>query len=167
MLLRHMARPLLGSWFLYDGAQAALHPNEHLQAAREGSVLATKAFGVEPLTERQLTTLVRAHGAATAAAGLLLALGKAPRVSALTLALLTLPLAAVNQPFTAPKAERSARTERFVRNLGAVGAALIAGADMEGRPGITWRVQHARATRAAAQAAKDAKKSVKNAVTHA
>ena len=74
-------------------------------------------------------------------------------------------LAAVNQPFTAPKAERSARTERFVRNLGAVGAAHIAGADMEGRPGITWRVQHARATPAAVHAAKDAKKSVKKAVT--
>jgi hypothetical protein len=59
----------------------------------------------------------------------------------------------VNQPFTAPKVERGPRADRFLRNLAAVGAALIAGADLEGRPGLSWRVQQARAARAEAKAA--------------
>jgi len=153
MLLRHIARPLLASSFIYDGVQAARNPSEHVAAARSGSALATQALGAEPLSEKQVTTLVRAHGIATAAAGTLLALGKAPRASALALALLTLPLAVVNQPFTAPKDERPVRTDRFLHNLASVGAALIAGADLEGRPGLSWRVQQARAARAEAKAA--------------
>ncbi|MFE7507045.1 DoxX family protein [Promicromonospora sp. NPDC057488] len=153
MLLRHIARPLLASSFIYDGVRAARKPSEHVAAARSGSALATKALGAEPLSEKQVTTLVRAHGVATATAGTLLALGKAPRASALALALLTLPLALVNQPFTAPKEERPARADRFLHNLASVGAALIAGADLEGRPGLSWRVQQARAARADAKAA--------------
>jgi uncharacterized membrane protein YphA (DoxX/SURF4 family) len=153
MLLRHIARPLLASSFIYDGVRAARKPSEHVAAAKTGSDLATRALGAKPLSEAQVTTLVRAHGIATAAAGTLLALGKAPRASALALALLTLPLAVVNQPFTAPKVERGPRADRFLRNLAGVGAALIAGADLEGRPGMSWRVQQARAARAEAKAA--------------
>jgi len=153
MLLRHIARPLLASSFIYDGVQAARKPSEHVAAARSGSALATKALGAEPLSEKQIATLVRAHGIATAAAGTMLALGKAPRASALTLALLTLPLAAVNQPFTAPRDDRPGRTGRFLHDLASVGAALIAGADLEGRPGLSWRVRQARTARAEAKAA--------------
>lgn len=153
MLLRHIARPLLASSFIYDGVQAARKPSEHVTAAKTGSAVATRALGAEPLSEKQVTALVRAHGIATATAGVLLALGKAPRASAITLALLTLPLAVVNQPFTAPKGERAARTDRFLHNLASVGAALIAGVDLEGRPGLSWRVQQARAARADAKAA--------------
>ena len=155
MLLRHIARPLLATPFIYDGVQAARKPSEHVAAAKSGSALATQALGAEPLSEQQVVTLVRAHGIATAAAGTLLALGKAPRASAVALALLSLPLVVVNQPFTAPRDERGPRTDRFLRGLGAVGAALIAGADLEGRPGVSWRVQQARAARAAAKAAAD------------
>ncbi|WP_125776818.1 DoxX family membrane protein [Antribacter gilvus] len=164
MLLRHMARPMLASWYVYDGVQAARNPHEHVRAAREGSDLVTQALGGPPLSEKQVVAAVRVHGAATAFFGLLLGLGKAPRLSAVALALLTVPLAVVNQPFTAPKHERTARTERFARNLGAIGAALIAGADLEGRPGVSWRVANARATRAAARSAKDAQKAVKGAL---
>lgn len=158
MVLRHIARPLLASWFVASGVQAARRPAEHVQAARQGSGLVTKALGGEPLSEKQVTTLVRAHGVAVATAGTLLALGKAPRTSALALALLTVPLAVVNQPFGAT-GDREVRAQRFVGNLGAIGAALIAGVDTEGRPGISWRVQQARAVRAAAREARAAARS--------
>ena len=80
MLLRHVARPMLASWFVYDGLQAALRPAEHVRAARSGVELVEKSAGIEaPLSEKQVATLVRAHGAATALAGLFLAVGKAPR----------------------------------------------------------------------------------------
>jgi uncharacterized membrane protein YphA (DoxX/SURF4 family) len=144
MLLRRLARPLLASSFVYDGVQAALHPAEHATAAREGSALVTERLGRPALSDAQVTLLVRAHGVATALAGLALALNKAPRTAALTLAALTAPLAAVNQPFTSKGEERSDKSAKFMRNLGSIGAALIAGADLEGRPGMSWRVQHAR-----------------------
>lgn len=153
MLLRHVARPMLASWFVYDGVQAALHPAEHVAAAREGSRLVTERLGGSPLGDRQVATLVRVHGAATALAGVALAVGKAPRTAALVLAGLTVPLAVVDQPFTAPADQRSERTARFVRRVGAIGAALIAGVDYEGRPGVGWRVERARAERAATRAA--------------
>ena len=155
MLLRHVARPMLASWFVYDGLQAALKPAEHVRAARSGVELVEKSAGIEaPLSEKQVATLVRAHGAATAVAGLFLAVGKAPRTAALTLAALTVPLAVVNQPFTSGEATRAERTRKFVANVGAIGAALIAGADYEGRPGVQWRLEKARHDLALAKHAK-------------
>lgn len=155
MLLRHVARPMLASWFIYDGVQAALKPAEHVRAARRGVSLVGQQLGVEdPLSEKQVAALVRVHGATTAVAGLFLAFGKAPRTAALTLAALSVPLAVVNQPFTPSDAPRDVRTRKFVANVGAIGAALIAGADYEGRPGVRWRVDRARKDLALAKTAK-------------
>ncbi|MFE5310188.1 DoxX family membrane protein [Isoptericola sp. NPDC056573] len=163
MLLRRIARPLLAAPFVYDGIQAVLHPAEHVDAAREGSRLVTDAVGAEPLGDRQLGFLVRAHGAVTAAAGVLLAVGRTPRTAALALAALTAPLAVAHQPFTSKGAERSLRTAAFVKDLGKVGAAVIAGVDLEGRPGVTYRVQQARehATRLAEAKAEAVKATTK------
>lgn len=136
MLLRRLARPLLAVPFVHDGLSAALRPTEHTDAAREGADLVTRTLGVDPLDDTQVSLLVRAHGIATVAAGVLLAVGRAPRTAALTLAALTAPLAAVNQPFTSKGEVRKEKTTKFVRNVGAVGAAVIAGIDLEGRPGV-------------------------------
>jgi uncharacterized membrane protein YphA (DoxX/SURF4 family) len=145
MLLRRLARPLLAVPFVYDGLSAALRPTEHTDAARQGADTVTRTLGLDPLDDTQVSLLVRAHGAATVVAGLLLAVGRAPRTAALTLAALTAPLAVVNQPFTAKGDERKERTAKFVRNLGSVGAAVIAGIDLEGRPGVTYRIGQKRA----------------------
>ncbi len=151
---------MLASSFVYDGVQAAMHPAEHAAAAREGSALVTERLGASPLSEAQVATLVRAHGVATAVLGLALAVGKAPRTAALALAALTVPLAVVNQPFTSKGSEREERTAKFVRNLGAIGAAVIAGVDLEGRPGISYRV-----SRAGTAAARQAERAAQRAAT--
>jgi uncharacterized membrane protein YphA (DoxX/SURF4 family) len=165
MLLRRLARPLLAAPFVYDGLSAALRPAEHTAAAREGADTVTRTLGVEPLDDTQVSLLVRAHGAVTVVAGVLLAVGRAPRTAALTLAALTAPLAVVNQPFTSRGDERTAKTGKFVRNLGSVGAAVIAGIDLEGRPGVTYRIEQKRAasTRSAKHAVDSASKSAKHA----
>ncbi len=158
MLLRHLARPMLATWFIYDGVQAAISPRAHVPAAQRGVGLVGGRMGVQdPLSERQVAQLVRVHGAATAVAGLCLAVGKAPRTASFALAVLTVPLAVVDQPFTSGEGTRGERTGRFVRRVGAIGAALIAGADNEGRPGVQWRIEKARADLArAAEANADA-----------
>ncbi|MBI9116044.1 DoxX family membrane protein [Sanguibacter suaedae] len=153
MLLRPIARPLLATWFVSDGVDAVRHPSTHVHRARATADRATTALGQPPLSDAQLTTVVRAHGGLTVAAGLGLALGRAPRSAALLLAALTVPLVLADEPFTSSSAvPRSARSKTFVQRLGALGATLLAAADHEGRPGLAWRVGDARARRAAARA---------------
>jgi uncharacterized membrane protein YphA (DoxX/SURF4 family) len=154
MLLRPIARPLLATWFVHDGLDAVRHPDRHVASARGPADRISALVGGAPhLSDSQLKTAVRVHGGLTVAAGAALAVGRAPRSAALFLALLTVPLAVADQPFSSGPVERSVRTERFVRRLGAIGAALLAGIDYEGRPGITWRVEHSKAARAASRAA--------------
>jgi uncharacterized membrane protein YphA (DoxX/SURF4 family) len=144
MLLRRIARPLLAAPFVYDGVQAALHPAEHVEAARGLTDKVTDRAGVKRLTDEQLTVAVRVHGGLTAALGVALAAGFFPRVASLKLAALTAPLAVVHQPFGSKGPERTEKTGRFVRAVGSVGAALIAGVDTQGKPGVSWRVKQAR-----------------------
>jgi uncharacterized membrane protein YphA (DoxX/SURF4 family) len=157
MLLRRIARPLFASWFVSEGWDAARRPEPHAERARVGieSAMAQVPPGIlggaldryrDP-TARQLSALVRLHGAATAVAGLMLAAGKAPRTAALALAALTAPLVLTNLPHrdrTLDKDGRRERKDRLVRALAFTGGALLAGADYEGRPGVAWRVAKAR-----------------------
>lgn len=149
MLLRRVARPLLASMFIQEGLDALRAPAPHVITAREPAQRASRALGLRrPLTDRDLTMVVRAHGGLTVAAGLGLALGKAPRSCSLVLAALSVPLAIAHQPFTKGTGPRAERTKSFVQALGSVGAALLAAADKQGKPGFAWRVERARAERA-------------------
>lgn len=164
MLLRRIARPLFASWFVSEGYDAARRPEVHAERARAGlervvRLVPRGALGgaldrYRQPTTAQLVTLVRAHGAATAAAGVLLAAGKAPRTAALALAALTAPLILANLPLRgrpAPDKEaRRNRKDRLVRAVAFTGGALLAGADYEGRPGVAWRVAKAREEHASA-----------------
>lgn len=180
MLLRRIARPLFASWFLSQGVDAVRHPKEHVAVARGAvdrlaATVPVGAFGgaVEPYrhpSDRQLTAVVRVHGAATALAAGMLATGRAPRAAALTLAALTLPLAAADAPLSRRErgrlsdVDKRERKARFVRALSFSGGALIAAADTAGRPGVRWRFEHARATRAATATAAAAQRAVADAV---
>ena len=164
MLLRRIARPLFASWFVSEGYDAARRPEVHAERARAGLERVVRLVPRGALggaldryrhpTTAQLVTLVRAHGAATAAAGVLLAAGKAPRTAALALAALTAPLILANLPLRGrpgpDKEARRDRQDRLVRAVAFTGGALLAGADYEGRPGVAWRVAKAREEHASA-----------------
>ncbi|MBD7917655.1 DoxX family membrane protein [Cellulomonas sp. Sa3CUA2] len=171
MLLRRLARPLFASWFVSQGLDALRHPGAHAQVVRDGLdgvrsrvPLSARSSAPGPvaqaltggLSDKQLATATQVHGAAMLVAGAMLAVGRAPRSAALALAALTVPLVVVNLPLgrgLTPD-EKKARSERFVRALSFTGGAVLAGVDLEGRPGVSWRVQHARADRAALKAAR-------------
>lgn len=149
MLLRRIARPLLASWFVTEGVDAVRSPAAHVAFTRAAvDSLAARTDRAGRPSDAQLRAVVQAHGAATAVAGLALALGKAPRTAALVLAALTLPVAAASMPDrkgAKPSPEvRRERRDRLVRALAFTGAALLAGADSEGRPGVSWRLAKAR-----------------------
>ena len=175
MLLRRVARPLFASWFVTQGLDALRHPGTHAQVVRDGldglrTRVPASARSSAPapvarvldggLDDKQLATLAQAHGAAMLVAGAMLAVGRPPRTAALALAGLTVPLVLVNLPTgrkdAGTPAERAERKERLVRALSFAGGAVLAGIDLEGRPGVSWRVQHARADRAALKAARAA-----------
>jgi len=147
MLTRRVARPLLASWFVATGLDACRRPEEHVERTRHAwHRLAARVNGLpEAPSDEVLRTAARAHGAATAIAGLLLALGKTPRFAACTLAALTAPVAVLDAPVKGGRTTAAQTSERaFVRDLSLIGGALLAGLDTEGRPSVAWRVQHAR-----------------------
>ncbi|PVU82070.1 DoxX family protein [Cellulomonas sp. WB94] len=164
MLLRRIARPLFASWFVSEGYDAARRPDAHAVRARAAvesvaRLVPRGALGgaLDPYrapTTAQVAALVRAHGAATAAAGMMLATGRAPRTAALALAALTAPLIVANLPLrerpALDKEARRDRRDRLVRAVAFTGGALLAGADYEGRPGVAWRVAKAREEHASA-----------------
>lgn len=161
MLVRRIARPMLAAWFVSEGAEALRRPAEHARRARAAwqrvaasPRIAARMDVPEPPSERRTAMLVRVHGLLMVLTALHLAFGRHPRTAALGLAALTVPLAVANQPFGGGGAEgpaRAGRRKEFWRNLSMIGGALIAGVDLEGRPGVTWRVETALAHRAAAR----------------
>lgn len=194
MLVRRFARPMFAAVFVAEGMDALREPRPHAHRAEAAwAALASRTSLPTAPSSAQVRAAVRLHGAAMAVAGLMLALGRAPRTAALALAALSLPLAVVNQPFgragreaavgaeqegsrglrsrvsrpigatggvtgTVPTGgtDRRAQRDRFLRTLSMAGGALLVAADTEGRPGITWRVRHARVDNAAAREARRA-----------
>ena len=167
MLVRRLARPLFASWFVSEGISVLRDPDPHVADARallerlrrtmpeqaKGTPVASAVQ--KPVTDGQLTAIVRAHGGALAVAGTLLALGRAPRTTAFVLAILTAPLALVSLPDR--KVEhgdlvlKRDRRRRLVRSLAFTGGAILAGSDTQGRPSVGWRIEHARKQHAKAK----------------
>jgi len=163
MLVRRIARAMFATSFVAEGLHATRHPEEHVSRATATWELAATRLPLPAAPgHHQMTTLVRAHGAATVAAAAAVVLGRAPRTAALVLAGLTLPLVLAHQPFLAPSGaghavrdtrQRLLGADQFWRSLSLLGGAVLIGLDREGRPGVAWRIEHARVTRAAARQA--------------
>ncbi|HWS58518.1 MAG TPA: DoxX family protein [Actinotalea sp.] len=172
MLVRRVARPLFAAWFVVEGLDAARHPEPHAERARATWELAADRLPLPPPpSPRQLGVLIRLHGAAMVGAAAMLATGRAPRTAAVVLAGLTLPLAVAHQPVTEALAagsghrlrdgrdalDRVLGADRFWRSLSMLGGAVLVAIDTEGRPGMVWRLEHARAARAAVRATASAR----------
>jgi len=129
--------------FVTGGVDALRHPGPRVEAVR--------AAGLE-----QPEKLVRANGAAQIVAGLGLATGRLPRLSALVLGASLVPTTYVGHPFWAEKDadQKAAQRVHFTKNLGLLGGLLLATADTGGReslPHAAGRLSR-RAARKAAKA---------------
>ncbi len=153
MLIRRLARPLLATAFVVDGVDTLMHPEPRAKAA---SALVSQ--GEQKLPEQVAAKLpsdpgkvVRINAAAQVGAGVLLALGRAPRLSALVLAATVVPATVTEQDFwnEPDPARRDAKRVAFLKDLGLLGGLMIAAADTEGKPSLGWRGRRA-ARRAAA-----------------
>ena len=101
-----------------------------------------------PAVPAKTEDAVRLNGAVQMVAGLLLALGRFPRLSALALAGTLVPTTAAGHRFweAEEEADRAQQRIGFLKNLSMLGGLLITAADTAGNPSLAWRTRHAAKT---------------------
>src|SRR3954471_21716929 len=146
--IRLIARPMLASMFVVGGLDACLHASSKVPKAERvtdqvPTFVEKIAPGVPVPTDP--ATLIRINGGAQVLAGLALATGRLPRLSALVLAGSLAPTTYAGHPFwhEQDKATRAAQRTQFFKNLSMMGGLLLAGVDTEGKPGVAWRARRA------------------------
>ncbi|MEU8899037.1 DoxX family membrane protein [Nocardia sp. NPDC048505] len=154
MLLRRLARPLLATTFIVDGVDTLIHPEPRAKTAatlvqRGERSLPDKYSAKLPADPG---TLVRANAFAQVSAGVLLALGKAPRLASLVLAATVVPATVTEQNFWDEEDpdRKAAKRAAFLKDVSLLGGLMIAAADTAGKPSLGWRGRKAAAAAAAA-----------------
>jgi putative oxidoreductase len=160
--VRTAARAMLASIFVVSGVRTLARPEVRVEAARPlTDRLAPLLERVDPRIPTDPRTLVRAKAASDVLVGLALATGRFTRPAAAVLAAGLVP-AALNDWQTAGK-DRGGRVHTLLENLGLLGGLLLAAADTEGRPGLSYRTSHAvdRSQRSVKRAVRTAKRQAK------
>lgn len=125
-MFRSLARPLLASWFIYDGVGAALEPQSRVADADRALNPLYDVLDVHdaPTTE----VVVRAHAIATVGAATVLATSRTPRTAGLALATLAgIQLAVTKRPWELPEGPaRDAAIEDFIKHAALLGGAMLA-----------------------------------------
>jgi len=149
-VVRVLARPLLSTIFVVQGAKALRDPEPHVAKAKP------VADRLVPLIQRvtpaqvgdripeSTANLVRLNGAAQVLGGLALGSGKGRRLGAVVLAASLVPTTLAGHSFwqESDKTVRAAQKVQFMKNLGLMGGLLLAAVDTEGQPGLAWRATH-------------------------
>ncbi len=153
---RMIARPMLASIFLVGAAGVLKNPSGPASRAEPVTsklVPLAKRAGI-PLPEDP-ETLVRLNAAVQLGAGLALATGRLPRLSAAVLAGSLIPTTAAGHPYweADDPAQRTQQRLHFFKNISVIGGLIIASGDTDGKPGVAWRARHA---------AKDARRQAKH-----
>ena len=141
-LVRRLARPMLGSVFIWGGMEALRNPEPKEPAAdRVGPPIAARIPGLPEDPE----ALVKINAAVQLGAGSLLALGRFPRLSSALLAGSLVPTTLAGHRFWEEKdpLERYRQRGNFLKNVGLLGGLILSAVDTEGRPGLAWRARHA------------------------
>ena len=157
-LSRLVARPMLASIFLVGGVHALR--NAPALAAKSSPVtdkLVPIAHRTTPLAKlpSDPVLLVRINAAAQIAAGLTLATGRVPRLSAAVLGATLIPTTVGGHRFWEldDPAQRTQQRLHFFKNVSLLGGLTIAAGDTDGKPGVAWRAR---------RAAKDARREAKH-----
>lgn len=138
MIVRRIARPMLASIFILGGVNALRYAGAHKPAADPIAKKVAAPLGLPEDTE----LLVRVNGAAMVGGGALLATGKFPRLASTLLAAALVPTTATHQFWneTDPEAKQSQQIQ-FFKNVSLLGGLLLAAADTEGKPGLSYRAK--------------------------
>lgn len=146
-MIRKIARPLLASVYVAEGTDSLINTKKYVEGTE---AVLDRVRGLLPRTyARQVPQdaelVTRVIGGTKVGAGAMLALGKAPRLSATALAVTTIPTLLGEYAFweTQDEEKKSARRTGFLAHLGLLGGVAITAADTEGKPGLKWRAENA------------------------
>jgi putative oxidoreductase len=137
---RSLTRALMAAPFVIGGINALRSPTAIAPAAEAVGVPIAEQAGVttDPVT------LVRVNAGVQIGAGLLLALGIAPRLASLALAGSLVPTTIAGHRFWEKSGdERRAQLMHFAKNAGMLGGLLANALDTGGRPSVFWSGRHA------------------------
>ena len=126
IMFRSLARPLLASWFVYDGLQNALEPQVR---AKTADVILAPVYDELELSQPVPTEMVvRVHAIATVGAAVLLATSRTPRTAGVALAgLAALQLAVAPRFWTMPEGPlRDAAMGDFIKQTSLLGGTMLA-----------------------------------------
>jgi putative oxidoreductase len=137
MIVRRLGRVLLAAVFVSSGIDTLRHPEKRVAIATPMLESMIKKVG-DKLPEQVPTdpaTIVKVDSGLKLLAGLGLALGRFPRLSALVLAADLVPTTLAGHSYWEhdDPATRSAQRVHFLKNLGLIGGLLIAGMDRNSR----------------------------------
>lgn len=124
MLLRRVARPLIAAVSIANGVDTLINPKPKIEAA---TPLLAKTQGTLP-TPVSPALVVQAGAAVKITAGLMMAVGWAPRIAATVLAAELVPSTVTEHPFWSPGSPdaRRAHQQHFLSNCGLLGGLLLA-----------------------------------------
>ncbi|HYO04964.1 MAG TPA: DoxX family protein [Mycobacterium sp.] len=146
MLIRRIARPMLATTFITRGVEALRSPKPAADAARptlEG--LSKLPDPVGPNVPTNAETVAKVTAGVQIGAGLLLAVGRLPRLSSAALAVSVVPGSLGGHAFwneTDP-ARKAAERRALFTDVGLIGGLIIASVDTEGKPSLGWRGRRA------------------------
>ncbi|MDR6892738.1 DoxX family protein [Falsarthrobacter nasiphocae] len=142
--VRSLARPLLSASLVASGV------NQLRRAEETAEYIAPALKTVEKVAPpqakgiaRDRVLVARVLGGAQVGAGILLGLGKMPRLASAVL----ITTQAVNtfvehKQASNTAATKGARTQALLKNVSLLGAVMLATVDTNGRPGLAWRAEH-------------------------
>ncbi|MEC3918999.1 DoxX family protein [Nocardia sp. CDC160] len=142
-----MAYPLLASAFIADGVETLSNPETRVKSTatlvQRGQRVLPDQVAAKVPTDPEV--VVRATAAIRIGGGVLLMLGKAPRLASIVLAATTVPVALTEHDFwNEPDRERrGALRTAFLRDASLLGGLLIAASDTRGKPSLGWRARRA------------------------
>src|ERR1700737_2353730 len=122
MILRRLARPMLAATFISGGIDTLRNPAPRVAKAEAVASKVARPLGLPEDTEQ----LVKINAAVQVGAGLLLGLGRLPRLSAIALAGSVIPTTLAGHRFweeTEP-ASRKQQQMHFMKNVGLLGGLI-------------------------------------------
>ncbi|MFD9615567.1 DoxX family membrane protein, partial [Streptomyces sp. NPDC059083] len=146
-MLRRIAHPMLATVFVVDGIDTLANPDPRVKTAT--AAVQKGEQKLPPQLAKYLPDdpgrVVRINAAVRIGGGVLLALGKLPRLSTAVLAATVIP-AALSEPgyWTEEDPERrAAKRTALLKDVSLLGGLLIASTDRQGKPSLGWRGRRA------------------------
>lgn len=142
-MIRKIARPMIASVYIADGADTVLNSQAHVEGTE--AMLDRIRYLLPRKYAKRVSqdpaTVTRGVGLTKIGAGTMLAFGKAPRISATILAVLTIPTIIARNAFweTQDQIEKTSRRNGFLTNIALLGGLFITSVDNQGKPGLKWR----------------------------